>query len=157
MLTGEQKVEREELIKNIIRSDLRLKQLNVVGELGLAGITEIRILHELFESKEGVRVGYLAERLKTSLPNVSRALTKMESEGKLERTTDSEDRRNTLVTITSVGLSRLRENYDKINWFMHCVLDRLDDVDLTEYLKLLQKFYEAFDDVLKCRKMGDNE
>ena len=78
------------------------------------------------------------------MPNVSRALKSMEKEGKILRTVDDIDRRNTVVVITEEGERYLHENMWAISRFMARALSRLSKEDLETYSNLLVKIYSAY-------------
>jgi len=137
-------MKREDVLRNIFEVEDKIKRLRICSELGLAGPMEIGILSVISESGGKLKVSEISNRINSTMPNVSRALKSMEKEGKILRTVDDNDRRNTMVTITEDGKRYLNENLWAISRFMASALSRLSIEDLENYSNLLGKIYSAY-------------
>ncbi len=144
-------MDREEIIKKILDIDYRTKRLNIVNALGVAGPMEISILKFVCDNN-GVGVSKIAEELRASAPNISRALRLLEKDGKIRREIDAGDRRNTLVYITETGREYVHKNVCIMIGFFVDTLKRLSDEELDMYLKLSNKLYDVYIEELNKRK-----
>ena len=72
-----------------------------------------------------IYVSDLAAAVKQPLPAVSRALRQLEQDGLIERITDPNDRRKTLVRITPEGYTACARCEDALSDYFACVMARL--------------------------------
>ena len=72
-----------------------------------------------------IYVSDLAAAVKQPLPAVSRALRQLEQDGLIERITDPNDRRKTLVRITPEGYAACARCEDALSDYFACVMARL--------------------------------
>jgi len=144
---------REEVIKRIIEAEAKTGRLNAAREIGLCNFVEMRILSCLCESENGRKsVGDIAKSMRMTLPNVSRTIKMLEKDGRVTRTVDEADRRNVLVTITDAGREQVRANKEKMLEFINSALIRLSDEDLSSYLAVTLKIYDAYREELELRR-----
>ncbi len=87
-----------------------------------------------------IYVSDLAAAVKQPLPAVSRALRQLEQEGLIERITDPNDRRKTLVKATEQGLAASRQCEDALSRYFEQVMRRIPPQQLAQMF--------AFKDVL---------
>jgi DNA-binding MarR family transcriptional regulator len=74
-------------------------------------------------------LGALAEVERVAPPSVTKAVTKLEGEGLVERRTDGADRRVAWVSLTPVGATRLARIRKRRSLWLATRLAALDDMD----------------------------
>lgn len=97
--------------------------------------------------QDNISASKLAESLEVSLPRITSVLNSLESKKLIERKSDSEDKRKTVVSITDVGkklvLSKKEEAVEKISK----IIERLDEEDINQYIALARKIGKIIDEV----------
>ena len=97
--------------------------------------------------KDGITSSELAENLNVSLPRVVSLVNSLESKNLVEKLTDKEDKRKTIVNITKGGkklvLSKKEEAIDKIAK----VIEKLDEEEINQYIRLAQKIGKIMDEM----------
>lgn len=97
--------------------------------------------------KDGITSSELAENLNVSLPRVASLVNSLESKNLVEKLTDKEDKRKTIVNITKGGkkliLSKKEEAIDKIAK----VIEKLDEEEINQYIRLAQKIGKIMDEM----------
>lgn len=97
--------------------------------------------------KDGITSSELAENLNVSLPRVASLVNSLESKNLVEKLTDKEDKRKTIVNITKGGkkliLSKKEEAIDKIAK----VIEKLDEEEINQYIRLTQKIGKIMDEM----------
>ena len=97
--------------------------------------------------KDGITSSELAEILNVSLPRVASLLNSLESKKLVKKLTDKEDKRKTIVNITEVGrnlvLTKKEESIEKLTR----VIEKLDEEDINQYIKLAQKIGKIMDEM----------
>ena len=97
--------------------------------------------------KDGITSSELAEILNVSLPRITSLLNSLESKKLVEKLTDKEDKRKTIVNITAVGkelvLSKKEEAINRITK----VIEKLDEEDINEYIRLAKKIGKIMEEM----------
>lgn len=97
--------------------------------------------------KDGITSSELAEILNVSLPRVASLLNTLEAKKLVEKLTDKEDKRKTIVNITAVGkelvLSKKEEAINRITK----VIEKLDEEDINEYIRLAKKIGKIMEEM----------
>ena len=97
--------------------------------------------------KNGITSSELAEILNVSLPRIASLLNSLESKKLVEKLTDKEDKRKTIVNITAVGkelvLSKKEEAINRITK----VIEKLDEEDINEYIRLAKKIGKIMEEM----------
>lgn len=97
--------------------------------------------------KDGITSSELAEILNVSLPRIASLLNSLESKKLVEKLTDKEDKRKTIVNITAVGkelvLSKKEEAINRITK----VIEKLDEEDINEYIRLAKKIGKIMEEM----------
>ena len=97
--------------------------------------------------KDGITSSELAENLNVSLPRVASLVNSLESKNLVEKLTDKEDKRKTIVNITKGGKklvsSKKEEAIDKIAK----VIEKLDEEEINQYIRLAQKIGKIMDEM----------
>ena len=121
-----------------------------------------RILH--LSKPDSVRrtiyVSDLAAAVKQPLPAVSRALRQLEQDGLIERITDSNDRRKTLVRPTEKGLDASRQVEAAISRYFERVICRIPEEQREQLFSLtgvLLEAVEAENAEQQAKLKGENE
>lgn len=106
---------------------------------------EIGALLYLTFTKDGITSSELAKNLNVSLPRVASLLNSLETKKLVEKLTDKEDKRRTIINITNVGkklvLNKKEEAINKITK----VIEKLDEEDINEYIRLVKKIGEIME------------
>lgn len=99
--------------------------------------------------KNGISQSELAESLDVSLPRITSILNSLESKQLVEKQTDSEDKRKTIINITEIGkrivLSKRQEAIDKISK----IVEELDEEEINQYIKVTKKIGQIMDNMNK--------
>ena len=75
-----------------------------LSDVGLS-LAKLAALHRLAEAGESLPLGQLAERLSCVKSNVTQLVDRLEADGLVNRTSDSNDRRSRLAILTDAGRS----------------------------------------------------
>ena len=105
-------------------------------------LAAIRICRERTEDGK-VKVSDICESLHHPAPAVSRMLRRLEENGCIERTTDPQDRRNTLVRMTEKGRQTELEGARLMKRYLDGVFSRLGAEEVDETIAHLRKMLDA--------------
>ena len=86
-----------------------------------------------------ITVNELACELDVSIPAVSRMLKNLETRNLVQRETDKDCRRNTLVNITDDGLSLFKDNENRIRNLVTKILEQFTEEEINMMLNLSKK------------------
>lgn len=104
------------------------------------------LLYLTFIKKE-VTSSELAKNLDVSLPRVASLLNSLEAKKLVQKQTDKEDKRKTIVSITQVGkdlvLSKKEEAINKITR----VIEKLEEEDINQYIRLAKKIDKIMEEM----------
>lgn len=121
--------------KNLIEIPLNCSQ----GETGT-------LLYLTF-MKNGISSSELAENLNVSLPRITSVLNSLESKKLIEKSISNEDKRKTIVHITTIGkeivLSKKQEAIEKITK----IIEKLDEEDINQYIRLTKKIGKIMEEI----------
>lgn len=101
---------------------------------------EYRILDLLLRNEEDLSPSTLSDILRISRVNITNALNNLESECKITRSIDAQDRRKVIVRLTDVGSKEILEVQDKIINFLAELFETIgeDNRDkLTEVINII--------------------
>lgn len=107
-----------------------------------------------------IYVSDLAAAVKQPLPAVSRALRQLEQDGLIERITDPNDRRKTLVRPTEKGFDASRQVETAISRYFERVICRIPEEQREQLFSLtgvLLEAVEAENAELQTKLKGENE
>lgn len=93
-----------------------------------------------------ITVSHLASRLCISPPSTSAIVDRMVDAGLVGRTRSEEDRRIVSVWLTEAGEAALDEAIGGRRGMLERVLGRLDQVELTDTVRVLRRLEQALDD-----------
>ena len=103
---------------------------------------------------KGVRVSELAQKMRVATPAASRTLRGLEERGMIERSVDTEDRRNTYVFLTQKGKKVLANAERIMNDFSNAVFERLDEEKMERLIAYLKEVYEVSAQEIKKRAVA---
>ena len=109
---------------------------------------------------DSIYVSDLAAAIKQPLPAVSRALRQLEQDELIERITDPNDRRKTLVRVTEKGLTSSRACEEALTEYFAGVMQHLTPQQRTQLLELKEILADAVDAQnaeLQTKLKGDNQ
>jgi DNA-binding MarR family transcriptional regulator len=102
-----------------------------------------RVLLVIDSFEDGVRQKDLRKELEVSPAAVSEIVSKLESDGYVERKVDEKDKRATLITLTELGEARAAELADEKNERFEKTFKALTAKEKEQLLKLLEKLTAA--------------
>ncbi len=105
-----------------------------------------------------VRVSDLVRNMRAPAPAVSRTLRRMEQKEMLVRTTDPEDRRNTIISMTPAGQEAMEECAEIREEYMAAVRKRYGEEEFCRLAEELKRFAEISEEELRRlqKKNEDN-
>jgi len=143
----------KELQKKLITSVHRFKKEKtelILFNLSQSEFFMLQIIkHSKKNEKPGIFVSELAKKLRVSAPAVSRMLGSLEERQFISRQIDLEDRRNTLVIITSQGEKVLKESEATMDDFTGRVISHMGYEKVAELLELFNSFVDVMEIELK--------
>lgn len=107
-----------------------------------------------------IYVSQLAEASRQAMPVISRGLRTLEQEGLIERITDPNDRRKTLVHVTEKGLASSRQCELALSGYFDRVARRLTPQQLTQLQELKDVLLDAVmaeNAEFQTKSKGDNQ
>ena len=96
-----------------------------------------------YEGVENTRISGLAEKLQVSVPTISRCLSRLEEKGLVQKSSQTNDRRNTYVCLTEQGLEVYEEAFRTLSAFVERALSRIDRDELEQFFTTFDKIYDA--------------
>lgn len=97
--------------------------------------------------QDGITPSEISEILGVSMPRAVSLLNSLESKKLIEKITDKEDKRKTIVNITEAGkelvLSKKEEAINKITR----VIEQLDEEDINQYIRLAKKIGKIMEEM----------
>lgn len=105
---------------------------------------------------KGVRVSELAQEMRVAPPAASRTLKGLEERGLISRSVDTNDRRNTYVSLTEPGKKALADAEQIMNDFSNAVFERLDEEKMEHLIAYLKEIYEVSEQEIKKRAVKKN-
>lgn len=99
----------------------------------------------VYGSDGAVYVSELARAAGKPMPAVSRGLRLLEQDGMVERRTDPQDRRKTLVRITPAGQHALQECEQALNAYFARVMGRIEPAQLAQMMALRDVLLSALE------------
>jgi DNA-binding MarR family transcriptional regulator len=101
-------MDRDEIIPSLVLSAHALARIAAQDARNDAPAAQWRVLG-LLEASPAQRVGALAQAARTTQPGMTRLIGELERAGLVARTPDPDDSRATLVRITDLGRTTMRE------------------------------------------------
>lgn len=136
------KVKAEEFFETIVKRKKSLIEIPRNCSQGETGA----LLYLTFV-KDGITSSELAEVLNVSLPRVVSLINSLEAKNLVEKLTDKEDKRKTIVNITDIGkelvLIKKEEAINKITK----VIEKLDEEDINQYIRLAKKIGKIMEEM----------
>lgn len=108
-------------------------------EHGAPPVKREMVLAILSDHKGAMRQNQLASAFRVSPSTLSEMLNKLEADGLLERTTDTSDRRATLLTLTDRGAARVDEIREVFRSAFARIFGRLSEDEKRQLILLLGK------------------
>jgi len=138
----------------LMRTMLRFKQLNLGSALGgvrrgeYMSLEALYRFHMVYPEANGMYVSALAERLSMSTSAVSRMLRTLEEKEMVERSVDTEDRRNTYIRITENGRRMYKDGFRFMHQFMEKALQEMGEEDVRTLLTLTNRLADTMEKIL---------
>ena len=96
-----------------------------------------------YDGVENTLISGLAEKLHVSVPTISRCLSRLEEKGLVQKSSQTNDRRNTYVCLTEKGLAIYEESFRTLSSFVERALSRIDGEELNQFFATFDKIYDA--------------
>ncbi|MGC9154505.1 MAG: MarR family winged helix-turn-helix transcriptional regulator [Ferrimicrobium sp.] len=109
-------------------------------------LTALTILAALADHP-GSRLTSLAESLKLDLPNASRQTSLLEAAKLVEKATDPNDRRSTLLSLSPQGQKVLHQARRDSTDFMHRIYQDWDTSELAHFATMITRTIETIDSI----------
>lgn len=147
-------MEEQELLELFIRSFTQFKKFMVHGCMPGLGRVETVIMGCVVHKKkkyavDQVKVADIVRATGMPASGVSRALRRLEEKGMLVRTQKSDDRRVTLVALTSDGQAQFERYHEKLFERLRLLIDQFGEARTEEMIALLNAFYEQVETMLQ--------
>jgi DNA-binding MarR family transcriptional regulator len=130
---------RQEAVLAIVRTaDILKRRWRVAEEYGVTGqqYNVLRILRGA--QPEALPTMEIASRMIENTPGITGLIDRLEEKGLVQRARDAEDRRCSRCSITSKGLSLLREMDVQVDRAEEEALSMLDGKDLEKLIEILE-------------------
>lgn len=100
---------------------------------------------EEHNSKAGIKVSDLTNKLCSTKSATSKMLKNLEDKGYITRITDTKDRRVVYINLTESGMAIVKDSFLKMHHLSEQAIAKLGEDDAKELVRILNKFYEAMD------------
>lgn len=104
------------------------------------------------EEKVKVQISEVARQMNVSVPSISRTLNHLEKDGYVRRYTDSSNRRNTYVCLTSQGKEILEEVDLIMKDFIDTVFLRMGEEKVQMMIDFFKEFYKIAEEEITKRQ-----
>ena len=135
----EMTMSRESEAKEImsIMAQKRPKRVINFFEEGFKGA--LVLLKILDKSTSPLTAGELASKLNVSTARIAVAITKLSSLGLIQKTKSINDARQTLVELTPLGKTKLRQKENDLLQLLADFLEKLNDTEVSSLLSIIKK------------------
>src|SRR5574344_117815 len=135
----------ENLKGEIMQAILQLKRVShslIIENLTHREYFTLDLLIRLKENtctNEGIYVSTLASMLKVSMPQASRLLKSMEEKEYIARVIDKNDRRNTYVSVTELGIQKRNRAKIEMDDYVGRVIEHMGRDNIRQMIDLINK------------------
>lgn len=150
--------EKMELRIRCMQTNMRIMHIRYGDLLEELSMREFLVLMVVADQDkkygEKMNVSDIAGRIHCSVQSLSRSIRNLEKKKYLERVSDSENRRNTLVYISESGKEIFEHNKRIFKDFMDRVLDRIPPENLSKYIEIQEDLCRIINDEMKKSGKG---
>lgn len=100
---------------------------------------EVGTLLHLAYAKNEISPAQLAEILDVSMPRITTVLKTLENKKLIKRTTDSKDKRKTIISITDYGRKLVSNKKQEAIEKIIKIMNKLDEETINEYIRITRK------------------
>ncbi len=104
------------------------------------------------KNDEKVKVSMISNKMHMNNTAVSRCLKTLETDGLIQRTVNTNDRRVTYVSLTDKGHKKLAEAQQAEEEFKDAVFSQIDEAQIEQMVELLNKIYDISAKELEKRR-----
>ena len=97
--------------------------------------------------KDGITSTELAKILNVSLPRIVSLINALETKKLVRKLVDKDDKRKTVIYITSEGKKLVQEKKEEAILKLTQVIEKLDEEDINEYIRLARKISSIMDEM----------
>ncbi|MFC4803647.1 MarR family winged helix-turn-helix transcriptional regulator [Filifactor villosus] len=145
----------EEFLQKSYELGMALDKWYAFSDLPKSELCLLSVLHMAEKSGEDVTTAFLSERIGVSKSAISQTLKSLESKSYIRREVCEEDRRVVDVVFTDKGRENFKKDADDFLHHMEKVLERLEEADRNEFIRLLSVFVKVvtqyFSDIERTR------
>ena len=91
------------------------------------------------DNKLNISPSDLANKMKLSMPQVSRIMNSLEEKGYIERILGKKDRRNTYIVITEKGIEEREISVKECKAYVDRIKEQMGEEDMNQLIELLNK------------------
>ncbi len=138
--------------EQIMELTQRMKKLRVYQVITEVNHSEAMFLHQLVQcsgKKEPVPLQTITAHMHMQPAAVSRLMKQMESEGLIQRSTDPDNRRNTLVQATDLGLEKAELCHRQVTDFWNKIFGNISKEDWKQLIRILTEMTDTMETTLK--------
>lgn len=143
--TQERKEEITSLFKMLGRFATRPAPKDAIGY----GQGQKKIMLYLLHHQEGVLSGELATACLVGTGRIGNVLKDLEKKGLISRQSADDDKRKTIVKITSSGLKLSEEFQDKFLFLTSKLIDKMGEVRFKEFIDLSNVVIDSLEEIRK--------
>ncbi|CAI3357545.1 winged helix DNA-binding protein [Enterococcus cecorum] len=108
-------------------------------------IYQLKVLHDLMECQDSVKISDIAHRIGTTLPSVTKSMNELEENGYVKKVENLQDKRITNIALTDKG----QAIYDQLIYQFHVqnaeVLADIQEEELNTTIETIRKIYQKMD------------
>lgn len=130
----------------------RMKKIHFWEKITVVHHAEAMFLHHLCKPDEEIKpvaLSKLTSHMRMQPAGISRLMKNMEKEGLILRTTDPENRRNTLVEPTEKGIQLAAECDEQVHAYWNKVFERVPDEDWDTLFRIWSEVMDSMETVLQ--------
>lgn len=114
-------------------------------------MTELIIMKEIINNtvdpKGNVKISDIKGYLSISKGAISQNLSSLEKKGYIKRTTDENNRRNVIITLTQEGREIIKEHYSQFNERLEKIISRLGEENVKQMIKIVDQMTEISNEI----------
>lgn len=135
-------MERDLLATEVMKTFENLNSENILNKLNLSFKGENTILMLLNEYGGISTPGKLCERIDFTAARLSAIIKSMEGKGLIEKIQNPEDKRSTIVAMTSQGYEQFMRLKEEIVINALTIIEKLGEDDVVEFLRIIRKLID---------------
>ena len=132
------------LAEDLLQTRTSMSQMTVERQMSKMMKGEIFLLSYLSSHNNQAYPKELSKGMKVSTARIATILNHLEEQQFITRTTDAQDNRQIIVTLTKAGMQAAQEHRAQMLDYLVKMLELLGPEDAKEYLRLQKKLLQVF-------------